>query len=95
MNRFVYRTLCKNYEASALLMVAEIRRLRNEVSFTTNPVALEYKENLKLLRQFLDNEGIVMPRPKWIYDDKDQRTWLFTPQKSLNKNFLMLQARRR
>lgn len=95
MNKFVYRTLCRNYEASALLMVAEMRRVRNETTLHKNEAYLEYKANLDMLRLFLDNEGIVMPKPKWRYDDHDQSTWLFTPQKCLNKSFHMLQSRRR
>ena len=95
MNKFVYRALCRNYEQSAKAMLHELKRHKIYNSLLKSPALLAYQENLKLLRMFLDNEGIVMPQPKWHYDDKDQSTWLFTPQQSLNKTFLMLQARRR
>lgn len=95
MNKYVHRMLCKNYERSARLMVAEMRRVRNEVTLKHSDVFLEFQENLKLLRLFLDNAGFPMPKPKWHYDDKDQSTWLYTPQKQLNQNFMMLQARKR
>ncbi len=95
MNKFVYRTLCNNYEQAARRLVEEMRRIKNEVILAKSDAFLEFKENLGLLRLFLDNNGIPMPRPKWVYNDKDQSTWLFTPQKQLNKSFHMLQARRR
>ena len=94
MNKFVYRALCENYERTSLLMIAEIRRGRTEVT-ASNVIGNEFKESLALLRQFLDNCGYPMPKPKWQYNDKDQSTWLFTPQKQLNKSFHMLQSRRR
>lgn len=95
MNKYVHRMLCKNYERSAKLMVEESRAAKNETMLATSEVYLEYLENLKLLRLFLDNTGIAMPRPKWIYNNKDESTWLFTQQRELNKNFMMLQARKR
>jgi hypothetical protein len=95
MNNYVHRMLCRNYERSAKLMVEENRRVRNEVTLKNSEIYLEYMENLKMLRLFLDNCGMPMPKPKWHYDDKDESTWLFTHRKDLNKNFMMLQARKR
>ena len=95
MNKFVYRTLCKNYEQSAMAVLAEYRKYRYGLGIGESEIFQEYEENLKLLRLFLDNEGVVMPRPKWHYNDKDESTWLFTHRKGINKTFLMLQPRRR
>ena len=94
MNKFIHRMLCKAYEQSARALAKEQRTIKIYSSITKTPATLEFEENLKMLRLFLDNSGIPMPRPKWHYDDQDQSTWLFTPQKSLNKNFMMLQERR-
>ncbi len=95
MNKYVHRMLCRNYENSAKLMVAEMRKVRNEVTLKHSEVFIQFQEDLKLLRLFLDNSGLPMPKPKWIYDDKDESTWLFTHRKDLNKNFMMLQQRKR
>ncbi len=95
MNKFVHRMLCKNYERSALAMVEEIRERNNEISVTKTPVVLEYEENLKLLRLFLDNYGMSMPNPKWRYNHRDQATWLFSNQSELNRNFMLLRGGRR
>jgi len=95
MNTYVHRMLCRNYERSSRLMVEEMRRVRNEVTLKHSEIFIQFQEDLKLLRLFLDNSGIPMPKPKWHYDDKDESTWLFTHRKDLNKNFMMLQQRRR
>lgn len=95
MNKYVYRMLCKNYEQSAKQMIQEWRQSKIYNSVVKTDAMLEYQENLKLLRLFLDSNGYPMPRPKWVYDDHDQSTWLFTPQKQLNKSFMMLQGCRR
>lgn len=95
MNEYVHRMLCKNYQRSALVMIKELRKYKHAVEVIKTEAILEFEENLKLLRMFLDASGFPMPRPKWRYDNQDQSTWLFTPQKALNKRFMLLQARRR
>jgi len=85
--------LCRKYEESARALAKEMRTIRLYNSATKTEATLEFEEALKMLRLFLDNSGIPMPRPKWIYDDQDQSTWLYTPQKCLNKSFHMLQSR--
>lgn len=94
MNKFIYRMLCKNYESTATALAKEMRTIKLYSSATKTPLTLEFEEALKMLRLFLDNSGIPMSRPKWVYDEQDQSTWLYTPQKSLNKSFHMLQSRR-
>jgi len=95
MNKFVHRLLCKKYEQSATAMVQELRKFKHHISVVKTDSIIEYEENLKLLRLFLDNNGVPMPKPKWHYDDKDESTWLFTHRKDVNTNFLMLRSRRR
>lgn len=95
MNKFVYRALCDSYEQSTRDFLQELRKHKQQVGFVSPAIVANYHDCLNMLRLFLDNEGFPMPRPKWRYDDHDQSTWLYTPQKSLNKNFHMLQARRR
>lgn len=97
MNKHVHRMLCRKYEQSAKTMLEELRKIsfRHDLSVIKNDAVKEYMENLNTLRLFLDSAGITMPNPKWRYDDKDETTWLFTYRQDVNKNFLMLQARRR
>jgi hypothetical protein len=95
MNKHVHRMLCKKYEQSARMVVEEMKGSTNDMSVIQTQVVNEYKENLKLLRIFLDNAGMRMPKPKWRYNPDDQSTWLFTPHKELNKHFMMLQRKRR
>lgn len=94
MNKYIYRMLCRNYESTARALAKEMRTIRFYSDATKTDAKIEFDEALKMLRLFLDNSGIPMPRPKWVYDDHDQSTWLYTPQKSLNKSFHMLQERR-
>jgi hypothetical protein len=95
MNKFVYRTLCKNYEASAIAIVKEMRTLKHDLARVTAEALGNYRDALNMLRCFLDSEGLVMPPAKWKYDNQDESTWLYTPQRQLNKSFMMLQSRRR
>jgi hypothetical protein len=95
MNNHVHRMLCRKYEQSCRLMVDETKGITNDVSLVKSDIVMEYKENLRLLREFLDNSGIRMPKPKWHFNAKDPATWLFTADKELNKKFMMLQRRKR
>lgn len=41
----------------------------------------ESKENeisdlLKSSMKYLDSVGMTMPKPKWVYDNKDEETWV-------------------
>lgn len=95
MNKYVYRTLCDNYEAAARAMVVEFRRTRHDFSLMVTEVGNAYRESLAMLRLFLDSEGMIMPKPKWRYNHHDESTWLYTMRQDVNKSFMMLQARRK
>lgn len=92
MNKFVYRILCRNYEQSSRELLAEMRRVKSQIVLVNREIFEQFQESLKMLRLFLDNNGVPMPKPKWHYDDKDESTWLFTHRKGVNKTFLMLRG---
>ena len=46
------------------------------------------KESLNNIRYWLDMNGMKMPKPRYIYDEKDVRTWKFLPDGELNPMFI-------
>ena len=93
MNEFVYKTLCHQYQEAAKKMIDEFRQQKSDMSLIVSENAKEYKEALDLLRRFLDHEGIRMPKPKWVYDHRNQQTWLYSNRQTINSNFQMLRSR--
>lgn len=87
MDNNLHRKLCKNYEQSALIMIKSMKNAKNDLSVDNGEAAKNYKQQLILLRKFLDEEGLKMPPSRWFYDPKDTSTWVFQPTNELDKKF--------
>ena len=73
----MHRIYCKKYEKSAFLMLKELKKFKNNTICVKNDVIKDYDKNLDALRKFLDECGIFMPKPKFLYDPDDRSTWVF------------------
>lgn len=66
MNRYIFRRLHQNY----------VQTFKEKY-----PNCPQHLLALKLLRDYLDDNGIRMPKPKWFYSSKDKKTWVYLPAK--------------
>lgn len=58
-----YLKVCS--ENHILIGIAEKESIENEI-----------KELTKASMAYMDSVGMKMPRPKWVYDVKDEATWI-------------------
>jgi hypothetical protein len=66
-----YLKLCS--ENNIQIGIAERESIENEIS-----------ELLKSSMEYMDSVGMQMPKPVWVYDNKDEETWLSSDQFQYN-----------